>query len=331
MKHVECVGHGGPEVMRLTSGAASTPQPGEVLIRVHAAGINRPDILQRKGLYPPPSGASPILGLEVAGEITAVGQRNTPLPFGMSVGSKICALLAGGGYATECVAPAEQCLPLPTGFSFEQGAAIPETFFTVWANLFMRARLNAGESVLIHGGTSGIGTTAIQLANVFGATVFATAGSDAKVQACLDLGAQAAINYNTNDFESEIRKANGSRGIDVILDMIAGDYFSKNVNLLAEGGRLVQIATQKGEQVSLSLRTLMAKGGVVTGSLLRPRSAAQKGVIAQELYEKVWSHFADGSVKVIIDSVFELNDVAKAHKKMESSEHIGKIVLKMPS
>ncbi len=327
MKFIEATSAGGPEVLKLSEGAKPIPETQEVLIRVEAAGVSRPDVLQRKGLYPPPPGASPILGLEVAGEIVALGP-NTQAG-SLKVGSKVCALVAGGGYAEFCVAPIVQCLPIPEGLTSLEAAAVPETFFTVWANVFTRGRLVAGESFLVHGGSSGIGTTAIQLAHALGAKVFLTAGSQEKCQACLALGADGAVNYKEQDFAVEVRKLNGGKGVDVILDMVGGDYFPKNIELLAPEGRLVQIATQKGGQVPLSFPALMAKGATITGSHLRPRTSAQKGVIAQGLFKNVWPLLEAKKVRVIIDKEFPLKDAALAHSRMESSEHIGKIVLRV--
>ena len=325
MKFVHFVQPGGPEVLSIAEGDRPSPKAGEVLIQVHAAGVNRPDILQRKGQYPPPTGASPILGLEVAGKIVECGLESTP----WNIGDSVCALVSGGGYAEYCIAPSAQCLPIPQGVSFEEAAAIPESFFTVWTNVFRRGHLAAGETILIHGGSSGIGTTAIQLANAFGAKVFVTAGSDEKCQFCLKLGAQGAINYRTQDFLTEVKHLNSGQGMDVILDMIAGDYFPKNMELLAPEGRLVQIAVQKGEQVTLSIRALMQKGATVTGSTLRPRSIAQKAKIAADLREKVWPLLESRQVRVILDQIYVLDQCVEAHKRLESSQHMGKIVLRI--
>jgi putative PIG3 family NAD(P)H quinone oxidoreductase len=325
MKFIHFDHAGSPEVLYLRETACPEPKSGEVLIKVEAAGVNRPDLLQRKGAYPPPPGASPILGLEVAGTIAAVGPNSGI----WKIGDRVCALVAGGGYAEYCTAPAPQCLPIPHGLSMVEAAAIPEAFFTVWANVFMRGQLKPGETLLVHGGSSGIGTTAIQLAHALGSHVFTTAGTDDKCEACLKLGADGAVNYRTHDFVSEIRRLNSDRGIHVILDMVAGDYFRKNLELLASEGRLVQIATQKGEQVTLSIRELMAKGATVTGSTLRPRTVEQKGAIATELREKVWPLLESRKVRVVLDRTYPLAQVADAHRRMESSEHIGKIVLKV--
>jgi NADPH2:quinone reductase len=325
MKFIHFKQPGGPEVLNVSEGEKPKPQTGEVLIRVHAAGVNRPDLLQRKGAYPPPPGASPILGLEIAGEIVECGPDSAP----WKTGDLVCALVSGGGYAEYCAAPAPQCLPIPQGFSFEEAAAIPETFFTVWLNVFSRGHLAAGESLLIHGGSSGIGTAAIQLAHAFGAQVFVTAGSDEKCEFCVQLGAQGAVNYKTHDFGTEIKRLNSGKGMDVILDMIAGDYFPKNIELLAPEGRLIQIAVQKGESVTLSVRTLMQKGGTVTGSTLRPRSIAQKALIAAELKEKVWPLFESKKIRVVLDKIYPFEECQEAHRHLETGLHRGKVVLKL--
>lgn len=323
MKMIHIDQPGAPEVMKLIEGPRPTPKAGEVLIRVQYAGVNRPDVMQRKGVYPPPPGASPILGLEVSGTIEEVGDGVTH----WKVGDAVCALTPGGGYAEFSVAPAGQVLPVPKGILMEEAAGIPETFFTVWTNVFERGRLASGESILIHGGSSGIGTTAIQIARAWGAKVFITAGSDEKCRACVDLGANGAVNYKTQDFPTEIRKLNSAQGIDVILDMVGGDYFQKNIELLAQEGRLVYIATQRGENVQLSIRTLMAKCATVTGSTMRPRTIAEKARIAHGLYENVWPFLESKSVRVLIDSRFPLSQAAQAHNRMEAGEHIGKIIL----
>lgn len=324
MRYVEVTKPGGPEVLAMASGPVPEPRAGEVLIRVKVAGVNRPDVLQRRGLYPPPPGASPILGLEIAGEVVGFGPEK---PEWIRIGDKVCALVAGGGYAEYCTAPAVQCLPIPNGLTAAEAAAIPETFFTVWFNVFMRGRLQPRESLLIHGGTSGIGTTAIQLARATGANVFATAGSNEKCHFCLSLGATGAINYKTHDFVEEVRKLNNGRGVDMVLDMVAGDYFNRNLEVLAPDGRLVQIATQGGENVSLSFKTLMSKGITVTGSTLRPRTASEKGRIAAELRTHVWPLFESKTIRVVIDQEFDLEAVGDAHRHMERGTHMGKIVV----
>lgn len=313
---------GATDVLELGDSPIPTPKSGEVLIRVHAAGINRPDILQRQGLYPAPADASPILGLEVAGEITALGENVTD----WKIGDKVCALVNGGGYAEYAVAPVAQCLPIPDSFSFIQAAALPETFFTVWHNLFQRAQLKVGETLLIHGGTSGIGTTAIQLAVAFGVKVFATAGSAEKCQAIESLGA-VAINYRQQDFVTEIKTQTQGLGVNVILDMVGGNYIQRNFSTAAKDGRIVNIAFLNGSKTELDLMPLMLKRLTLTGSTLRAQSPEIKAVIAQELKQQVWPLLNQQKIKPIIDSVFPFSEVAKAHERMESSQHIGKIIL----
>jgi putative PIG3 family NAD(P)H quinone oxidoreductase len=302
-----------------------TPQPaaGDVLIRVRAAGVNRPDVLQRRGRYPPPPGASDIPGLEVAGTIETVGDGVS----GWSAGDAVCALVAGGGYAEYCVAPAPQCLPVPRGLDMTHAAAIPETFFTVWTNVFDRGRLTAGESILIHGGSSGIGTTAIQLARACGARVFATAGSDEKCAACERLGAERCVNYRDTDFVAAIRELTGGAGVTVVLDIIAGTYMQRNLEVLAIEGRLVQIGVLGGPKAEINAALIMQKRLTVTGSTLRVRSVADKAAIAAAVREHVWPLLESGQVAPIIHRTFELRDAAAAHRLMESSEHVGKIVL----
>ncbi len=317
-------GAGGPEVLQPAIGPLPVPRADEVLIRVLAAGVNRPDVQQRLGLYPPPQGASPVLGLEVAGEVVATGAAVAQY----RVGDRVCALTNGGGYAEYCTAPAAQALPWPRGFDALRAAALPETYFTVWANLFMLGRLVAGESLLVHGGTSGIGVTALQLAKAFGATVYATAGSDEKVAACLKLGADAAINYRTQDFLVEIQRLTGKRGVDVVLDMVGASYFPRNLRCLALDGRLVIIAFLGGSKVeTLDLMPIMTKRLTVTGSTMRPRSTAQKGAIAEALRAQVWPLLDEGRCLPVIHQVFPLAEAAVAHALMESSAHIGKIML----
>jgi NADPH2:quinone reductase len=323
MSFIEVAQPGGPEGMRLARGPVPQPRDGEVLIRVEAAGVNRPDIQQRKGLYPPPPGASPHLGLEVAGEVVATGPGVS-----LAIGSKVCGLANGGGYAEYCAVPATQCLPWPTGYDAIRAAALPETFFTVWANLFDIGRLSAGESVLVHGGTSGIGTTAIQLARAFGARAYATAGSAAKCEACVKLGADAAINYKDADFADGIKQFTNGAGVNVVLDMVGGPYMQRNLRCLAMDGRLVLIAFLGGAKVEqLDLTTIMTRRLTVTGSTMRPRTAAQKGAIAQELLAKAWPKLEDGSVAPVIHATFPLAEIEAAHRMMESSDHIGKIIL----
>jgi NADPH2:quinone reductase len=314
---------GDPEVLTPVERPDPRPGPGEVLIRVAAAGINRPDVLQRRGAYAPPPGASDIPGLEVSGTIAAIGDGVD----GWHIGDAVCALVSGGGYATLCVAPAPQCVRVPATLDLVAAAAIPETFFTVWTNVFDRGRLQAGETALFHGGTSGIGTTAIQLAAARGAIVFATAGSDDKVRACESLGARHAINYRTHDFVEIIREHTGGRGVDLILDIMGGSYVNRNLAALALEGRLVQIGLMGGEKAEIDLRRILGRRLNVTGSLLRPRSVEEKGAIAAALAREVWPLLEAGTVKPIVHATFPLADAAAAHRLMESSEHIGKIVL----
>lgn len=323
MKAVEITQPGPPEVLQLVERPEPFPAAGEVLIDVTAAGVNRPDVLQRLGKYPVPPGASDIPGLEVAGVVAAVGADVR----GWTVGEPICALLAGGGYAERAVAPQEQCLPIPKGLTAIQAAGIPETFFTVWTNVFQRGRLKAGETILIHGGTSGIGTTAIQLAHVFGARVFTTAGSDAKCAAAKALGADEAFNYRTQDWVAAAKDATGGRGVDLILDMVGGDYIGRNLDLLVVEGRLVQIAFLKSAKAELDFSVMMRKRQWITGSTLRPRTPLEKGEIARELLEQVWPLLEQGRVAPVIYQTFPLADAAAAHRMMEAGTHIGKLVL----
>lgn len=325
MTAIEIATPGAPDVLRPVRLPLPAPGPGEVLIAVRAAGVNRPDVIQRKGAYPPPPGASPLPGLEVAGEIAALGAGVSA----WSVGDAVCALLAGGGYAEYAAAPAAQCLAVPDGLSMVEAASLPETFFTVWSNLFDRAHLQAGETVLVHGGTSGIGIAAIQMATAFGATVLATAGTAEKCAACVRLGATRAINYREQDFVEVVRAATGGRGADVILDMVGGEYVARNIKAAAPDGRIVQIAFLGGSKVTLDLMALMRNRITLTGSTLRPREIAFKAAIARNLREKVWPLIAAGRIRPVIDSVFPLADAARAHERMESSAHIGKIVLEV--
>ncbi len=325
MRAIEIAQPGGPEVLRLVSRPVPAPAAGEVLVKVEAAGVNRPDVSQRKGNYPPPPGASDLPGLEVAGTIVAAAPDVTA----WRPGDRVCALVAGGGYAEFCVAPAVQCLPIPGGLDAVQAAAIPETYFTVWTNVFERGRLAAGEWLLVHGGSSGIGTTAIQLARARGAHVLATAGSDEKCRACEGLGASRGINYRAADFTAEVRAATGGRGVDVVLDMVGGDYFARNLEVLALEGRLVQIAFLRGAAVPLDLRTLMQKRLTITGSTLRPRSPAEKGAIAAALAREVWPLLDAGRVAPRIHATFRLEEAADAHRLLESGAHIGKVVLRV--
>ena len=326
MSHIEMITPGGPEVLRLTTGPVPSPKPDEVLIRVLAAGVNRPDVAQRSGSYPPPPGASPLLGLEVAGEVVAIGAEVTAY----RVGDRVCALTNGGGYAEYCVAPAPQCLPWPSGYDAVRAGALPETYFTVWANLFEGGRLAAGESTLIHGGTSGIGVTATQLARAFGATVYATAGSDEKCAACVKFGAASAINYRTQDFVEEIARLTGKRGVDVVLDMVGAPYLQRDLRVLAMDGRLVLIAFLQGSKVeNFDFVTVMTKRLTITGSTMRPRSTAQKGALAAALRANVWPLLDAGRCGPVIHATFPLAEAAEAHRLMESSAHIGKIMLRV--
>ena len=328
MTVVGTAGPGGPEVLRLVQTPVPTPGPADILIRVAAAGVNRPDIQQRLGKYPPPPDASPVLGLEVAGMVAALGADAR----GFALGDRVCALVNGGGYAEYCVAPATQCLPWPAGYDAVRAAALPEAYFTVWANLFGHGRLASGESALIHGGTSGIGVTAIQLAVAFGATAYATAGSDEKCAACEKLGAAHAINYRTADFANEIARLTDRRGVDVVLDMVGAPYTARNLRCLARDGRLVQIAFLEGSKVeNLDLMPIMLRRLTVTGSTMRPRTAAEKGEIADALRTHVWPLLEAGRCGPVIHAVFPIDLVADAHRLMESSAHIGKIMLTFPA
>ena len=326
MRVVEISSFGGPEVLRL--GERPVPQPGvgEVLIRVHASGINRHDVLQRLGHYAPPPGVSDLPGLEVAGVVES-GDAAAMATAGLRIGDRVCALVAGGGYAQWCIAPVVQCLPVPQGLSDVEAASLPETFFTVWSNVFDRGRLKAGELFLVQGGTSGIGVTAIQLARAFGATVIATAGSDDKCSACLALGAHHAINYKSQDFVAEVQRLSEGRGVDVVLDMVAGDYVAREVECLAEDGRLVIIAVQGGTKSEFNAGLVLRRRLTITGSTLRPRPVAFKGAIASALREQVWPLIAAGTVRPVIHSTFVAADASQAHALMESNQHIGKIVL----
>lgn len=323
MRAIEITHSGTPDVLQAVQ--RDTPEPcyQQVLIKVAAAGVNRPDVMQRKGLYPPPEGASDILGLEVAGTVVALGANVTHL----KVGDNVCALVTGGGYAEYCLASASLCLPIPQGFSYLQAAALPETFFTVWSNVFGRARLLPNETLLVHGGSSGIGTTAIQLAKAYGAKVIVTAGSDAKCLRCLELGADAAINYKTQGFVKEINELTDNHGVDVILDMIGGDYFARNVQCMAFDARLVQIALQNGPKADLNLLPFLLKRLTLTGSTLRARDDAFKAAIAEQLYKNIWPLLSTGQIKPVIHATFALDIAQQAHTLMESNQHIGKIML----
>jgi NADPH2:quinone reductase len=323
MQAIEITRPGGPEVLQLTERPAPVAGPGEVVIRVEAAGVNRPDVLQRKGGYAPPPGASDLPGLEVAGRIESGDLSGTEF----RTGDAVCALIAGGGYAELCVAPALQCLPVPAGLSFEEAAALPETYFTVWSNVFDRAQLAPGESLLVQGGTSGIGVAAIQLATALGNTVYATAGSEEKCQACVELGAARAINYGTEDFVAVLKKVTAGRGVNVILDMVAGDYLPREVECLADDGRLVIIALLGGAKAPLDMSAVLRRRLTVTGSTLRPRPVEFKAAIARRLRSIVWPLIEAGRIKPMLYRSFPLAQAADAHMLMESSRHVGKIVL----
>lgn len=326
MRAVEITSYGAPEVLRLGERPAPVAGAGEVLIRVSASGVNRPDVLQRTGNYPVPPGASDIPGLEVAGTIES-GDGQAMAAAGLKVGDRVCALVAGGGYAEWCVAPVGQCLPVPKGLSDIEAASLPETFFTVWSNVFDRAQLQRGESLLVQGGSSGIGVTAIQMAKAMGATVIVTAGSDDKCAACVQLGADHAINYRTHDFAAEAKRLTGGQGVNVVLDMVAGDYIAREVECVAEDGRIVIIAVQGGVNSTFNAGLVLRRRITITGSTLRPRSIAFKTAIAQSLRTHVWPLIESGAIKPVIHSTFAAADAAKSHTLMESNTHVGKIVL----
>ena len=326
MRAVEITAFGAADVLRLGERPKPQAGEGELLIRVSASGINRPDVLQRLGHYAPPPGATDLPGLEVAGVVES-GDAAALLRAGLQVGDRVCALVAGGGYAEWCVAPVEQCLPVPAGLSDIEAASLPETFFTVWSNVFDRGRLQAGETLLVQGGTSGIGVTAIQLARAMGATVIVTAGSDEKCAACLALGAHHAINYKTQDFVEEAKRITAGKGVDVVLDMVAGDYVAREVECLTEDGRLVIIAVQGGVKSAFNAGLVLRRRLTITGSTLRPRPVAFKGAIARALREHVWPLIAAGTVRPVIYRTFAAADAAQAHALMESNQHTGKIVL----
>jgi NADPH2:quinone reductase len=326
MDAIEITQPGGPEVLRPTQRPQPVPKAGELLIAVTASGVNRPDVLQRKGLYPMPPGVSDLPGLEVAGTVAA-GAAEDLAAAGLALGDRVCALVAGGGYAQFCVAPAGQCLPVPAGLSDIEAASLPETFFTVWQNVFLNARLCAGETLLVQGGSSGIGVAAIHLAKAFGATVIVTAGSDDKCAACLAQGADHAINYKTQDFVAEVKRLSAGRGVDVVLDMVGGDYVARELQCLADDGRIAVIAVQGGTKAELDVATLLRKRLAIIGSTLRPRPIAYKTAIAQQLREKVWPLIEAGRIRPVIYRVFPAAQAAQAHALMESSVHVGKIVL----
>jgi NADPH:quinone reductase len=325
MQAVEIAAPGGPEVLRPALRPVPRPGPGEVLVRVACAGVNRPDVLQRLGRYPPPPGASDIPGLEIAGEVVEAGAGAEAL-----LGRNLCALVTGGGYAEYCVAVADHCLPVPAGLSLAEAAAMPETLFTVWHNVFERGWASEGETLLVHGGTSGIGTMAIKLAKLFGLTVIVTCGSDAKCAAARSLGADHAINYRTEDFGARVKAITGGNGAELCLDMVAGDYTQRNLDCLGESGRLVTIAVLGGAQATINMAALMVRRQTVTGSTLRGRSNAFKAVLADEIARTVWPLVEDGKLRPALDRVFPLAEAAAAHARMEAGDHIGKIVLEVP-
>ena len=326
MKVIEITSFGAPEVLCMAERAMPVPSAGELLIRVAASGINRPDVLLRKGSYPAPAGASDLPGLEVAGVIEQ-GDASELAVAGFKVGDRVCALVTGGGYAEYCVAPIAQCLPVPKGLTDIEAASLPETFFTVWSNVFDRGGLKAGETLLIQGGSSGIGVTAIQLAKAMGATVIVTAGSDEKCAACVELGADYAINYKTHDFQTEVSRITGGLGVNVILDMVAGSYVAKEVESLSEDGRLVIIAVQGGVQAEINAGLVLRRRLTITGSTLRARSVAFKHAIAQSCLEHVWPLIEQGHIRAVVNATFAAQDAAQAHALMESHQHVGKIVL----
>jgi len=323
MRYIGISENGGPEVMVIKEGEPPDPGTGEVLIKVHAAGVNRPDIMQRQGLYPPPPGASMILGLEVAGEVVATGNDVSDC----SVWDRVCALTNGGGYAEYVAVPAGQCLPVPAGLSMEEAAALPETFFTVWANVFDRARLKPGERFLVHGGSGGIGTTAIQMAKSLGSRVFTTAGNAEKCAVCQRLGADVAVNYHEQDYVEVLKEVTDGQGVDVTLDMVGGDYVARNLELAAMDGRIVSLSFIKGSRVEIDMMHVLLKRLIITGSTLRPRSAGTKAGIAEKLRAQIWPLIESKEIKPLIAARFPLADTAEAHKLMESSKHIGKIIL----
>lgn len=326
MRAIEIATPGGPDVLRAVERPTPAPRPGEVLVRVEAAGVNRPDIHQRMGRYPPPPGASDIPGLEIAGTVVSTGEATGSEALRWSVNDRVCALVAGGGYAEYCAVPAPQCLSIPEGLDAAEASAIPETFFTVWTNLFQGAGLGAGDTVLIHGGSSGIGTTAIQLARAFGARSFATAGSDEKCAACERLGTHA-INYRTSDFVQVIREATAGQGVDVVLDIVGGDYLPRNIDCLAMHGRLIQIGLLGGPKAPINLAVVMQKRLTLTGSTLRGRTVAEKGAIARELEESVWPLITAGKVRPVVHRRLPLQEASEAHRMLEAGEVIGKVVL----
>lgn len=322
---IEITKFGNPDVLKPRQISLPQIKDNELLVKVAAAGVNRPDIMQRTGMYPAPKGASEIPGLEISGEIVEMG----PDVSGWAVGDRICALVAGGGYAEYCSVPAIQCLPIPEGLSMVEAASLPETYFTVWSNVFDRGALKEGETFMVHGGTSGIGTTAIQMAKAFGATVITTSGSDEKAAFCTDLGADLSINYKTQDFAEEVKKFTGGKGVNVLLDMVAGDYMKRNFMVMAVEGRIVMIAVLRGPKIKANILPIMLKRLTFTGSTLRARETVFKADIAQNLHAKIWPLIEQGKIKPVISKVFALKDAAKAHKFLESGKNMGKIVLKV--
>ncbi|WP_375393106.1 NAD(P)H-quinone oxidoreductase [uncultured Sphingomonas sp.] len=325
MQAIDPAQPGGPEVLVAVERPVPRPGPGEVLVRVAAAGVNRPDVAQRRGFYPPPPGAPSIPGLEIAGEVVAVGEGVGP----EALGQQVCALIAGGGYAEYAAAPWGQCLPVPPALSMIEAGAMPETLFTVWTNLFERAYATEGDTVLVHGGTSGIGTTAIALGRLFGLTVIVTAGSDEKCARAREIGAAAAINYKTEDFVARVQEITGGKGVAAVLDMVGGDYVPRNLQCLADDGRHVSIAVQGGLTATIPLVDVMRRRLTLTGSTLRPRDAAFKALVADELHRAVWPHVAAGRLRPVIDQVYPLGEAAAAHARMEAGDHVGKIVLEV--
>lgn len=325
MRAIDPASPGGPDVLGIVERPVPVPGPGEVLIHVHAAGVNRPDILQRMGLYPMPPGAPTIMGLEAAGEVVALGDGVTDV----QLGDPVTALVSGGGYADYVAAPSPQCLPIPPGMHFTEAAGLPETYFTVWSNLFDQAGAKPGDTVLVHGGTSGIGVTAIDLCRLFGIKIIVTCGTDSKCAISSSLGATHSINYRDGDFAAEVRELTNGEGVDIVMDMVGGDYVPRNLVSLAEGGRHVSIAFQQGARTELDLALVMRRRLILTGSMLRPRPVAYKASVAKSLREKVWPAFADGSLAARLDKVFKLEEAAAAHRHMESGTHVGKIVLQL--
>ncbi len=327
MRAIEISEFGGPEVLKVGERPVPVPGAGEVLIAVKAAGVNRPDVLQRQGRYPPPPGASDLLGLEVAGTVAQLGPGVTA----WHEGDEVCALVSGGGYAEFCVAPAPQCLPKPAAVSWAQAAGAPETSFTVWSNVFQRGHLSSGDTFLVHGGSSGIGVMAIQLARAHGARVFTTVGNDAKAQACVALGAALAVNYHDQDFVAVATDATGGRGVDLVLDMVGGDYLPRNLQVLAQDGRLVMIGRQRGARAELDILAVLRKRLTLTGSTLRTRSVEEKGALAAQVYEHVWPLLESGAVTIPVHATFPLAAAADAHRAMEASQHVGKLILLVQS